>query len=116
MPGFPAPQGRHSRRAASKIPASLVVNLDRNPKRLPCLVIDSSKEGFRPRGSFHLAALGRGHILFEYKFDHLAAPKIETSSEPETFFGRIDDEAGQALCVAVQIDDQAGGNLRCGAP
>src|SRR6266853_4204177 len=60
MPGFPVPQGRHSRRAASKIPASLVVNLDRNPKRLPCLVIDSSKEGFRLRGSFDLR---RGQVV-----------------------------------------------------
>jgi len=32
----------------------LVINLDRKPKRLPCLVLDSSKEGFRLRGSFNL--------------------------------------------------------------
>jgi hypothetical protein len=43
-----------------KTPASLVVNLDRNPKRLPCLVIDSSKEGFRLRGSFDLR---RGQVV-----------------------------------------------------
>jgi hypothetical protein len=38
----------------SKRRASLVINLDRKPKRLPCLVLDSSKEGFRLRGSFDL--------------------------------------------------------------
>jgi hypothetical protein len=54
MPGFPVPQGRRSKRAISKSRASLVINLDRNPKRLPCLVVDSSKEGFRLRGSFDL--------------------------------------------------------------
>jgi hypothetical protein len=60
MPGFPVPPGRRSRRAFLKSPASLVVNLDRNPKRVPCLVIDSSKEGFRLRGSFDLR---RGQVV-----------------------------------------------------
>lgn len=41
-------------RVMSKRRASLVINLDRNQKRLPCLVLDSSKAGFRLRGSFHL--------------------------------------------------------------
>jgi hypothetical protein len=44
----------------SKRRASLVINLDRKPKRLPCLVVDSSKEGFRLRGSF---ALRRGQVV-----------------------------------------------------
>lgn len=49
------PRDRHSERIFSKTPrASLVVNLDRTPKRLPCLVLDSSKEGFRLRSNFHL--------------------------------------------------------------
>jgi hypothetical protein len=60
MPGFSVPQGRRSRRAVAKTPASLVIHLDRTPKRLPCLVIDSSKEGFRLRGSFDL---GRGQVV-----------------------------------------------------
>ena len=54
MPQFPVPQGRRSKRVLSKGRASLVINLDRNQKRLPCLVLDSSKEGFRLRGSFRL--------------------------------------------------------------
>jgi len=41
-------------RAMSKRHASLVINLDRNQKRLPGLVLDSSKEGARLRGNFHL--------------------------------------------------------------
>jgi hypothetical protein len=45
----------------SKRRASLVINLDRKPKRLPCLVLDSSKEGFRLRGSFHL--IRRGQVV-----------------------------------------------------
>ena len=60
MPSFPVPQGRRSTRVVSKRPASLVINLDRNPKRLPCLVVDSSREGFRLRGSFRLR---RGQIV-----------------------------------------------------
>ena len=60
MPGFPVPQCRRSKRAISKNHASLVINLDRNPKKLPCLVVYSSKEGFRLRGSFDLR---RGQVV-----------------------------------------------------
>jgi hypothetical protein len=44
----------------SKRRASLVINLESNQKRFPCLVLDSSKEGFRLRGSFHLR---RGQVV-----------------------------------------------------
>jgi hypothetical protein len=54
------PQGRRSARVMSKRRASLVINLDRKAKRFPCLVLDSSKEGFRVRGSFDLR---RGQVL-----------------------------------------------------
>jgi hypothetical protein len=54
MPSFPVPEGRRSKRVQSKGRASLVINLDRNQKRLPCLILDSSKEGFRLFGSFRL--------------------------------------------------------------
>ncbi len=54
MSGSSVPQGRRSKRVMSKRRASIVINLDRKPKRLPCLVLDSSKEGFRLRGSFDL--------------------------------------------------------------
>jgi hypothetical protein len=54
MPSSPVPQGRRSQRVVSKRRASLVINLERNQKRLPCLILDSSKEGFRLRENFHL--------------------------------------------------------------
>ncbi len=54
------PQGRRSARVMSKRRASLVVNLDRRPKRVPCLILDSSIEGFRLRGSFELR---RGQVV-----------------------------------------------------
>ena len=60
MPSFPTSKARRSKRVVSKRHASLVINLDRKPKRLPCLVLDSSKEGFRLRGSF---LLKRGHVV-----------------------------------------------------
>jgi len=53
MPSFPIAEGRRSQRVVLKRPASLVINLDRNQKKLPCLVLDSSKGGFRLRGTFH---------------------------------------------------------------
>jgi PilZ domain-containing protein len=54
MPSFPISKARRSKRVVSKRRASLVINLDRDQKRLPCLILDSSKEGFRLRGIFHL--------------------------------------------------------------
>ena len=60
MPSFRVPKARRSKRLVLKRRASLVINLDRKPKRLPCLVLDSSKEGFRLRGSFDLR---RGHVV-----------------------------------------------------
>jgi len=60
MPSFPLPEGRRSKRVTSKRRASLVVNLNRDQKRLPCLILDSSKEGFRLRGTFHLR---RGQVV-----------------------------------------------------
>jgi len=56
MPSFSAPKSRRSKRVLLKKRASLIINLERNQKRLPCLVLDSSKEGFRLRGSFRLRA------------------------------------------------------------
>lgn len=56
----PSPELRHSERVLSKRRASLVIDLDRKPKRLPCLILDSSKEGFR-LGGVH--ALRRGQLV-----------------------------------------------------
>lgn len=60
MPSFTALQGRRSKRVMLKKRASLVINLDGKPKRLPCLILDSSKDGFRLRGSFNLR---RGQVV-----------------------------------------------------
>ena len=54
MPSFSFREGRRSKRVISKIRASLIINPDRKPERLPCLVLDSSNEGFRLRGTFRL--------------------------------------------------------------
>jgi hypothetical protein len=40
MDSFPVPKGRRSKRVMSKKRASLVINLDWKPKRLPCLVLN----------------------------------------------------------------------------
>lgn len=54
MPSFPTSGGRRSKRVLSRRGGSIVINLNRNQQRLPCLVLDSSNEGFRLRGSFRL--------------------------------------------------------------
>ena len=40
--------------------ASLTINPDHKPERVPCLVLDSSKEGFRVRGP---VGLRRGQMV-----------------------------------------------------
>jgi hypothetical protein len=60
MPSSPDPERRRLKRLMSNRRASLVINLDRTPRRLPCLVLDCSREGFRLRGSFHLK---RGQVV-----------------------------------------------------
>ena len=54
MPSLAFREGRRSKRVISKIRASLIINPDRKPERLPCLVLDSSNGGFRLRGVFRL--------------------------------------------------------------
>jgi hypothetical protein len=61
VPVFPPPENRRSKRIVlKKKSASLVVNLERIPKRLPCLIVDSSPEGFRLMGTFRLR---RGQVV-----------------------------------------------------
>jgi len=53
----------------------------------------------------HTAALGAGRLFIEDNFDHLPAPKFETSAQPEAFYRGIEDKAGESLRLAIQIDD-----------
>ena len=53
---MPVPERRYLKRSPCKQRASLVLDL----KRQPCLVVDSSKNGFRVRGSFRLR---RGQVV-----------------------------------------------------
>jgi hypothetical protein len=60
----------------------------------------------------YAAAHGAERVFIEDNIDHLAAPKVGSSAQPEAFFRGIEDKAGEPLLVAVQIDDQAGAPLR----
>ncbi len=53
MPSFPAPEGRRSKRVMTR--ASLVVNVDRNLKRLP---VSSSTARKRVSGCAEVSTLG----------------------------------------------------------
>jgi PilZ domain-containing protein len=72
MPSSPFLKARRSKRVVSKKRASLVVNLDRKPERHPCLVLDSSKEGFRLRGSFDLR---RGQVVELILDENMPSPE-----------------------------------------
>lgn len=81
--------------------------------RLACFQADFSfllGAGFANPG--HGAALGDGSVFIEDKLDYLAAPKVETSAQPETFFRVVQDEARESLLVAVQVDDQTRASFR----
>ena len=51
---MPASERRYSKRTPRKQTASLVLDMKWRRERQPCLVLDSCKNGFRVRGSFHL--------------------------------------------------------------
>jgi hypothetical protein len=55
-----AHEGRRSKRVVVKKGASVVVNLGSHPRRVPCLIVDRSPEGFRLRGGFRLK---RGQVV-----------------------------------------------------
>lgn len=59
-PTFPSHENRRSKRLVIKKGASVVVNLGRQPQRVPCLIVDCSPEGFRLRGGFRLK---RGQVV-----------------------------------------------------
>ena len=52
MSSFPIAEGRRSHRVMLKRRASLVINLDRNQKRFPCLVHRFLKRRFQAGGEF----------------------------------------------------------------
>ena len=65
MPTSPVPEGRRLKREEVHKRASLVVNLGvasagRREQRFPCLILDSTQEGFRVRGTYRLR---RGQIV-----------------------------------------------------
>jgi hypothetical protein len=75
MHSFPVPQARRSKRVVAKRRASLVINLDRKPERHPCLVLDSSKEGFRLRGSFDLRRGQVVELILDEEMARMACPE-----------------------------------------
>lgn len=60
MPTFPIPERRRLERKALKKRASLVVERGEQQERIPCLILDSSRDGFRLRGTFRLR---RGQVV-----------------------------------------------------
>ena len=50
--------------------------------------------------------------MLEDNFDHLTAPNVEISPQPETFSGQIENEAWDSLRVTVEIYDYAGRGLQ----
>ena len=54
------PEHRRSKRIVTKKRASLLVNFKGRVERLPCLVVDRSQDGFRPRVS---SRLKRGQVV-----------------------------------------------------
>jgi hypothetical protein len=55
-----SPFKRSSERHPAKKHGSLIINLERQLQRLPCLIVDFSRGGFRVRGSFRLK---RGQLV-----------------------------------------------------
>jgi hypothetical protein len=56
---------RRSQRTIEKRRASVVVHQSNGQKRHPCLILDSSKEGFRLRGGLNLRRGQTVELVFE---------------------------------------------------
>ena len=56
----PIPERRRSKRTALKKCASLIVEYGRQAQRIPCLILDSSQDGFRIGGA---SRLKRGQLV-----------------------------------------------------
>lgn len=54
MPTLPAREVRRSKRIATRKQGSIVVNPNSRPKLVPCLILDTSADGFRLRTIFPL--------------------------------------------------------------
>lgn len=57
---LPIAEGRRSKRTAVKKRASLVAEHGRQYERIPCLILDSSQDGFRLRANVRLR---RGQVV-----------------------------------------------------
>ena len=64
MTSYPAAK-RRSQRLVSRRAASMVVHSAQTQKRVPCLVLESSREGFRVRGSVSLRRGQTIELVFE---------------------------------------------------
>jgi hypothetical protein len=51
---FPIPEGRRFRRTALRKRASLVIKLGEGEEMIPCVILDSSQNGFRLHGTDRL--------------------------------------------------------------
>jgi hypothetical protein len=60
VPTPPASERRGSKRVVTRSRASVIVNLGSHPERFPCLIVDSSPDGFRLRAGFRLK---RGQVV-----------------------------------------------------
>ncbi len=98
MASFPVPKARRSNRVVSKLRGSLIINLDRKQERFPCLVLDSSKDGFRLRGTFHLR---RGQvveiILDEDPLDSVRCNVVWTGKAGSKYEGEVGLETVRLL-------------------
>jgi hypothetical protein len=65
---------RGSERRPLQIPAFVAIDLNRNPNRIPCLIVDLTTKGFRLRGNFNLS---RGQVV-QVILDH--QPEISVQS------------------------------------
>jgi hypothetical protein len=61
VPTGRSPDSRRSERVVRRRRASIVANLRGQPERFPCLIVDSSQNGFRLRGLF--SKLRRGQTI-----------------------------------------------------
>lgn len=71
-----ASQVRGSKRVVVKTPASVVIDVASRPKRIPCLILDRSREGFRLRLNSRLRRGQAVEVIFNVDPLHIIPCRV----------------------------------------
>lgn len=89
VPTLPASKVRRSKRIATRKQASVVVNLESRPERVPCLILDISPDGFRLRTNYRLRRGQAVEIHSSERLDAVPCRVVWVGKERSKYDGEV---------------------------